>query len=225
MSIVHASRGHFEPIRKEVQSEISIIANIAKRSLVNNTQLDWQAFVDNYELIRNSLADCLIDFADYNRRLNNKDGFLLTNPASLRIFFTHNKKAQFTAAKHLLTVNQDYDLLLTTIRSHDQFNTAIYGLNDRYRNIKGERRVVFMNDIDMAKFYLKANDLIDLISTDQYAQRIAYGFAVKNHAIKEGCAAAYFPEANVLVPLNSVALKSNTPTSKLIPIKIRKSVS
>lgn len=218
MSIVHASRGHFAPINKDIHSETAIIVEIAKRSLDVNKKVDWQAMNDDYELIRDRIADCLDDFHNYNRRIKDKDGFLLTNPASSRIFKTQSGRAQFFKAHRGPRASTDHDLLLTTIRSHDQFNTAIYGLDDRYRGVKGERRVVFINDRDIERLSLKDGLRVDLVSRYAGVERTAHDFLVRRYEIKIGCAAAYFPEANVLVPLDSVALESNTPTSKLIPI-------
>ncbi len=223
MSIVHSSRGNFAPIKKGIPSDITIIAQIAKRCLPTSTKLDWQQFNDSYDLIRDAIGDCLDELHDYNKRLQGKNGFLLKNPASHGKFVTPSGKAHFSRALKPSLPIENYDLVLTSIRSHDQFNTAIYGLDDRYRGIKGERRVVFMNAVDIVRLKLKAGDLVDLISQFGGKERVAPLFSVRAYDIKEGCAAVYFPEGNVLVPLESVALESNTPTSKLIPIVVRAS--
>lgn len=220
MSIVHASRGHFTPLRKNILSEVGIIAQIAKTCLKPIADIDWQAFNDDYALIRNRMAQCLDGFSNYNDRLKERDGFLLVNAASNRNFATTSGKAQFSYGHKSNKVADKYDLMLTTIRSHDQFNTAVYGLNDRYRNVKGERQVIFMNQKDIARLGLSEGQRVDLYSHYRGTMRTALGYRVKSYDIKVGCAAAYFPEANVLVPLDSVALESNTPTSKLIPITI-----
>jgi molybdopterin-dependent oxidoreductase alpha subunit len=222
MSIVHSSRGHFEPIRSTIPSEVTIVAQIAKGSLKPHKHIDWQAFNDDYGLIRNRMAQCLDGFLDYNERLQSRDGFLLVNGASIRKFPTENGKAQFSFGQYAQKSTDDYDLLLTTIRSHDQFNTAVYGLDDRYRNIKGERRVVFMNRADIARFGLCEGQTIELCSTFNGSTRSLSGLKVTSYDIKVGCAAMYFPEGNALVPLDSVALESNTPTSKLVPVTINR---
>lgn len=219
MSIVHASRGHFEPIKKNIPSEVSIICQIAERSLKNS--INWQAFNDDYRLIRESISQVLPEFSDYNERLKEKNGFLLINPASTRSFPTTSGKAQFCCGITNKSIAEPYDVVLTTIRSHDQFNTSIYGLDDRYRKVKGDRHVIFMNEKDIARLGFSTGQKVDLHSHCNGTTRTARGFSIKSHDIKIGCAATYFPECNVLVPLESVALESNTPTSKLIPITIR----
>ncbi len=221
MSIVHPSRGKFAPIKANIASEITVICSIAKRTLKPNLKVDWQRYNDNYDLIRDAISDSIDEFVDYNERLRNKNGFLLRNPASINQFNTTTGKAQFARVLMPTRTKEPYDLVLTTIRSHDQFNTAIYGLDDRYRGIKNARRVVFMNQADMARLNLAAFDEVDLVSVHNGKERIAPQFSVRAYEIKQGSAAAYFPEANALVPLDSVALDSNTPTSKLIPIIVR----
>ncbi len=220
MSIVHASKGHFLPIRQGIHSEVAIIAQVAKRVL-GNTLIDWQSYNDDYTKIRSSIEACIDDFYVYNERLKNPDGFLLENPCTKRQFPKKNGRAQFFIPKTIDKKLCDHDLILTTIRSHDQFNTSIYGLNDRYRNVKNERHIVFVNEYDIKRLGLNDGMRVDLLSRHNGYERTAHGFMVRQYDIKPGCAAAYFPEANVLVPLESVALESNTPTSKSIPIFIR----
>lgn len=221
MSIVHASRGHFKPIRPELYSEAALICELAHKSLPALAGLDWLKLKDSYELIRDHIGACVEELADYNNKLSRPGGFLIENPVRKRIFMTHNRRANFTKVQ-ALPAPIEGDLVLTTIRSHDQFNTAIYGLNDRYRGITGQRDIVFMNDFDIKRLKLKANMRVDLISRFNHIERIAPNFQIKAFNIKQGSAAAYFPEANVLIALDSVAHESNTPTSKLIPIWIRR---
>lgn len=225
MGIVHTSRGNFSPLKKELQSETAIIAQIAKRSLPKNSHVDWQAFNDNYELIREKIADCLPDFKNYNRLIKNKDGFLLANNAALRVFKTSTQKAQFSCPIDVIEPIAHHDLLLTTIRSHDQFNTAIYGFDDRYRGVKNERQIIFMNEHDIKRLHLKDGMRINLMSHFSGITRKACGFLVRSYDIKIGCAAIYFPEGNALVPLESVAEQSNTPTSKFIPIFVQQDMN
>jgi anaerobic selenocysteine-containing dehydrogenase len=224
MGIVHASTGSLKPIRETLCSEPWIIAEFAKRVLAHNERVDWEAMKNNYALIREHIAAVVPGFSDYEHLLDQPNGFMLKNPAASRIFQTPTKKAVFMKLKPLTPFEQNYDLLLTTIRSHDQFNTAVYGMNDRYRGIKGQRDVVFMNPADISRLSLAPNMRVDLISACDDKERILKNLAVKSYEIKAGCAACYFPEANVLIPLYSVAHESNTPSSKQIPIRIRKAI-
>ena len=223
MSIVHASKGHFKPITSNLWSEPQIIAALAHHSFDNklHAKISWLELGARYELIRDHIAFCIPELADYNSRLQKPGGFVLENLAHKKIWQTPSRKAQFASLNTQATDYKNADLLLTTIRSHDQFNTAIFGLNDRYRGIKNQRDVVFMNKIDIDKLKLKHDMRVDLISRHNSQERIAHNFQVKVFDIKQGCAAAYFPEANILVPLDSVAQRSNTPTSKLVPIWIK----
>jgi anaerobic selenocysteine-containing dehydrogenase len=160
-------------------------------------------------------------FDDYNRRVREPGGFHLPNAARKRVFNTASGKAQFTV--HQLPVHNlgPDQLLMMTIRSHDQFNTSVYTLNDRYRGISNGRRVVFMNEKDISAMGLHARQVVDLVSHFESEERVARRFVVVSYDIPERCAATYFPEANVLVPVRSVAEKSNTPASKSVVISIR----
>ena len=217
MGIVHPSKGRFEPLKDTIPSEVFIISSIAERSLPKNPKVNWRAFKHDYRTIRTSISNVLDDFFDFENRLLQKDGFLLTNNARLRIFDTPSKKAQFAIGP---IPQAQHDLLLTTIRSHDQFNTSIYGLNDRYRNITNERMIVLINPLDMKHLRLREDQQVTLETNFQGVSRRLAGFKVKSYDIKEGCVATYFPESNVLIPLESTALLSNTPTSKLVPVRI-----
>ena len=218
MSIVHASRGNFKPISPEIYSEPRIIAELGYLSTKKN--INWLDLANSYELIRDYISKCAPELANYNTRLNSPGGFLIENPVRKLIWQTPSKRASFA---NIINFNYNKsDLLLTTIRSHDQFNTAIFGLNDRYRGISNQRDIIFMSKQDIEKFNLKHNMRVDIISKFNNTERIIYNFQVKLFNIKPGCAAAYFPEANPLIALDSVALLSNTPTSKLIPIWVKK---
>lgn len=214
MSIVHTSRGVFEPLHKDLLSEVAIVGSLAER-VVGSAHVDWENLINNYDDIRTLISRCLPDFYDYNARC--KDGFILPNAAASRKFLTSSKRAKFSPVHEAPSPTS---LLLTTIRSHDQFNTSIYGLHDRYRNITGERRVVFMNQNDMEERNIKEGQHVDITSTFNGVKRELSNFTVRTYNIKAGCVAAYFPEANPLVPIDSVAFESNTPTSKLIPVTI-----
>src|SRR6185295_17525050 len=149
-------------------------------------------------------------------------GFYLPNSAREKKFDTFSGKATFSIAHHTVHALAEDEYLMMTIRSHDQFNTTIYGLDDRYRGIYNERRVVLMNQQDMNKWGLKKEDVVDIYSNNDGRERVARKFLVIPYPIPETCAATYFPEANVLVSINSVAEKSNTPVSKLVVIKVKK---
>ena len=177
--------------------------------------------IDDYDQIRQSIESVIEGFDDYNRRVREPAGFYLPNTAKERIWKTHNEKANFTVHELPQHDLQPGQLLMMTMRSHDQYNTTIYGLQDRYRGIKNERRVVFLNAEDITAQNLQVGQLIDLVSHFQGEERCAPGFIVVEYPIPRGCAATYFPETNVLVPVTSVAEKSNTPTSKSIVISLR----
>ncbi|CAM2006685.1 FdhF/YdeP family oxidoreductase [Acanthopleuribacter pedis] len=218
MSMVHASRGHREPASPQLRSEPAIIAGIAAAALKEKGP-DWQALVANYDLIRDKIAEVVPGFDHFNDRLKEPTGFYLGNSARDRTWKTSTHKARFSV--HPLPENslQPNQLRLMTVRSHDQFNTTIYGLDDRYRGIKGKRFVVFLNEKDMAERSLKAGEKVNLISGgNDDKKRVAKGFEIVAYDLPRGCAAAYFPETNVLVPIDSYAARSYTPTSKFIPI-------
>jgi molybdopterin-dependent oxidoreductase alpha subunit len=225
MSIVHASRGNFTPLRPDIWSEPKIIAQLAHECFNSNKILNWLELSTNYNLIRDHIAFCIEDLADYNNKLKSPLGFMIENPVRKHLWKTASKKAQFSCVTgHERTAHTyDYDLLLTTIRSHDQFNTAIFGLNDRYRGITNQRDVIFMNKLDIKRLNLENNMRVDISSRFNNIERSVKNFQIKVFNIKEGCAAAYFPEANNLIALESVALHSNTPTSKYIAVFIKAS--
>ncbi len=178
-------------------------------------------YTDDYDLIRDSIARVIPGFEDYNARVRQPGGFILPNLAREGQFVTKTNRANFTVhpvPKHELALDQ---FLLMTIRSHDQFNTTIYGLDDRYRGISGGRRIVFLNADDLREANLADGQIVDLVSHHAGAVRVASRFRIVAYDIPRRCAAAYFPEANVLVPVESVAEKSNTPASKSIIISLR----
>ena len=218
---VQMSKGIFGPASEHLRSEPWIVANLAKATLGSRSTVDWNAMVANYDNIRDAIARVIDGCENYNGRVRHPGGFYLQNPPREGNFDTPSAKAQFKASVLETTTLDKGRLLLTTIRSHNQFNTTIYDLDDRYRGIKGERRVVFMNNDDVAEFCLKAGQVVDLTSHFDDGERHADRFIVVPYPIPRGCAAAYFPEANSLVPLGSKANRSDTPTSKSIVISIR----
>ncbi|HEX8550395.1 MAG TPA: FdhF/YdeP family oxidoreductase [Abditibacteriaceae bacterium] len=221
MSVVHASRGNLEPASEHLLSEPQIVAQMAKATL-KNSSVDWDALAANYDLIRDHISRVVPGFENFNERVRAPEGFYLPSAPRERHFNTTTGKARFSVnelGRHELG---DGELLMMTIRSHDQYNTTIYGLDDRYRGIENERRVVFLNALDMTEHGLKQGDVVSLVSRADGTERIAPRFVCVPYAIPRRCCATYFPEANVLVPINSVAKTSNTPTSKSVVISIRK---
>ncbi|RNL81409.1 FdhF/YdeP family oxidoreductase [Nocardioides marmorisolisilvae] len=222
MGMVHLSRGRLEPAGEQVRSEIAIITGIAEALLPG--QADWAGLRADYDRIRDHISRVVPGFEDFNARVHQRDGFALPHPPrDRREFPTATGKARFTVnALDPLQVPPGH-LLLQTIRSHDQFNTTIYGLDDRYRGIKAGRRVVFVRPDDLAELGFADGDHVDLVSVWSDGERRAEDFRVVSYETARGCAAAYFPETNVLVPLDAVAKVSNTPASKSVLVRLERS--
>ncbi len=223
MAVVQASRGFLPPASEELLSEPAIVARLATATLGQRSRINWQEMIAEYDRIRDRIERVLPGFEDYNNRVRHPGGFHLPSPVSERVFKTPTGRARFTVhdlPEHNLQPNQ---LLMMTIRSHDQFNTSIYSLDDRYRGIRNGRRVVFLNQDDIALLRLTQGQMVDLVSHFEGEERIARNFVVVPYSIPRRCAATYFPETNVLVPVRSVAEKSNTPVSKSVVISIRPS--
>ena len=215
MGIVHTSKGNLKPVSKYLRSEPWIVASIANASL-DDTR-DWMDLVNNYDNIRSLMSKALSGFEDYNDRVRNPHGFALPNPPrDTRSFSTPDKKAHFIAHDLPDVSVPDGKYVMMTIRSHDQYNTTIYDLHDRYRGIHGNRRVILMNATDMVERGWKTRRIVDIVSHFNGEERRSDGWQVIAYDIPKGNIATYFPEANVLVPLHSTADKSNTPTSKWI---------
>ena len=224
MGVVQMSRGVLEPASPDLMSEPAIVARLARATLGTRSTVDWEWLVANYDRIRDGIERVIPGFDRYNERVREPGGFYLPNKARLREFLTATGKANFTIHQLPQLAVGPGQLVLTTVRSHDQFNTTIYGLNDRYRGIHGGRRVVFMNADDMRDRGLDDGALVDITSYYDGEQRHARRFRVVRYDVPRGSAAAYFPEANVLVAAGSVAEKSNTPASKSIVVSVARSV-
>ena len=221
MGVVQISRGSLQPASPELLSEPQIVARVARATLEHRTIVDWEDLAGNYDKIRDAIERVVPGFDDYNARVREPGGFYLPNAARERVFKTPSGKAQFTVhelPQHDLGPDQ---FLMMTIRSHDQFNTSVYSLNDRYRGISNGRCVVFLNKDDIAAAGFRARQVVDLVSHFEGEERIAREFVIVPYDIPRRCAATYFPEANILVPVRSVAVKSNTPASKSVVISIR----
>ena len=222
MGVVHQSKGTLNPCSESLLSEPAIVAGIANATL-KSTSTNWSQLISNYDFIRDKIEVTITGFNDYNKRIRNKGGFYLPNNARENNFEpTKTGKANFSLNKPSEIELQNNQFLMMTIRTHDQYNTTIYGLDDRYRGILNERRVILMNKNDIKSLNLKKFDLVDLISHFNQEKRKAKGFLVIPYDIPERCTATYFPEANVLVPLKSTADISNTPASKTVIITISK---
>jgi anaerobic selenocysteine-containing dehydrogenase len=218
---VHASRGHLKPASEHLMSETYIVAHLAHVTIGHRYGVDWLALGSNYDEIRQKIAEVISGFDQYTKRVQNEDGFYLPNNVRNKDFSNlPGEKAQFSICPlpdHRLEEDQ---FLLTTIRSHDQFNTTIYGLDDRYRGIYNERRVIFVNPEDMEKHQLARLQLVDLESHYDGVKRVARNFHIVPYNIPRQNLAGYFPEMNPLVPNNHFADGSHTPISKSVKVKI-----
>ncbi|HVU95124.1 MAG TPA: FdhF/YdeP family oxidoreductase [Puia sp.] len=220
MGVVQSSQGVLTPISDLLLSEPAIVCKLAKAT-IKNTKVNWDVYEQDYDAIRTDIERTIPGFERYNERVRKPGGFYLPNGPREGKFNTPDQKAQFNIANPSTIALQPGELMMMTIRSHDQFNTTIYGLNDRYRGIFNERRVIFLNEEDMQRQDLKPNDVVDIYS----AHRVAKSFVVVPYPIPRDCAATYYPETNVLVPIDSVAKKSNTPVSKLVIIRLQKTTA
>jgi anaerobic selenocysteine-containing dehydrogenase len=220
MGLVHASRGKLAPASEHLRSEPAIVAGIARATLGADSPIPWDRFADDYAAIREAIAAVVPGFEDFETRAGRPGGFALPNAARERRWNTEGGRARFTTHEAPRWQLRDGELLMMTIRSHDQFNTTLYGLDDRYRGIRGGRRVVMMNAEDVAAMGLADGSLVDLTNRDGGVVRTAPRFRVVPYPIPRGCVATYFPEANALVPLEAVAAKSQTPASKSVVVTI-----
>jgi molybdopterin-dependent oxidoreductase alpha subunit len=223
--VVHASHGVIEPASAELKSEPAIVAGIAQTTLGSRSTVEWQALVDDYDRIRQHIEHVVPGFAQYNRRVREPGGFYLPNGPREGRFTTKSGRARFVVhplPEHELGADR---LLLTTIRSHDQFNTTIYGETDRYRGIAHGRRVLFLCQDELDRRGLAAGALVDIVSHFGTERRRALGFRLVPYPVPRGCAAAYYPETNVLVPVTSVSDGSNQPASKSIVVTLERAAS
>ena len=224
MSSVHPSRGRLAPASEHLLSEVAIICRLGRTLLGEDHQVPWREFEQNYDKIRDRIARVVPGCEDYNERVRQPDGFVLPHPPrDAREFRTSTGKANFTTSELEYPEVPAGRLLLQTLRSHDQYNTTIYGLSDRYRGIEDARRVVLVHAKDLAELGFADGEVVDLVSEwEDGSERRAEAFRVVTYPTARGCAAAYFPEANALVPLDSVAKKSNTPVSKAIVLRLER---
>ncbi len=223
MGVIEMSRGRLEPASEHLLSEQAIICKLAKATLGERTNIDWDGLSANYDKIRDMIARCIQGCEDYNEKVRKPGGFYLPNkPREANFEHAKDGKANFTAHKLPDHTLRPLELVMMTVRSHDQFNTTIYGLDDHYRGVNDERRVIFMNPADMSDRGLVAGEVVDLTSEYDGFLRKAKRFIVVPYEIPRTNCATYFPEANVLVPVSEVAEKSNTPVSKFVKIRVHK---
>jgi len=222
MGVVHSSKGNLPPISNKLLSEPAIVCHLAKTTLGNHSKVDWDKYSEHYDRIRDDIEKTIAGFENYNLRVRHAEGFYLPNGAREQIFNTSNQKANFTISQFEPIVLQDNEFLMMTIRSHDQFNTTIYGLHDRYRGIHNERRVVFIHPMDLVKLGFEKNELVHIYNFTDGVERVARNFILIPYDIPSQCVATYFPETNVLVPISRKADKSGTPISKSVVVELRK---
>ncbi|TDD85800.1 FdhF/YdeP family oxidoreductase [Saccharopolyspora karakumensis] len=226
MSMVHASRGRLEPASDRLLSEVAILARLARRVLGDDPDIPWEGFEADYDTIRDRISRVVPDFEDFNARVADPGGFALPNPVNSGTYPTATGKAVFTCNEfESLEPGKGY-LVLQSLRSHDQWNTIPYALNDRYRGIHNARRVVLVNPADLDELGIADQTEVDLVSVwHDGVERRAPGFRVIAYPAARGSAASYYPETNVLVPLDSVADTSNTPTSKGVLVRLEPAAS
>ncbi|WP_303046474.1 molybdopterin dinucleotide binding domain-containing protein, partial [Cronobacter sakazakii] len=227
MSMVHASRGMLQPASPHLRSEPAIVAGLAKATLPE-TVVNWDKMIGDYSFIRDAIEAVFPAFANFNERVKQPGGFRLRNAASERVWNTPSGKAQF---KVMQGINEDprslkcHDLVLTTLRSHDQYNTTLYGLNDRYRGVTGRRDVLFINPDEAEKRELRVGDQVNVTALDpdgNPTSRRLNNLTVVVIDMAPGSVGAYYPEANVLVPLDSHDTQSGIPAYKSIPIAMER---
>ena len=222
--VVQMSKGVLKPISDNLMSETAIVCELAKATLGTKTSIDWDKFKNNYDNIRHDIEKVIPKvFINYNENVRKPGGFYLPNANRQQKFNTSSQKAKFNVAFAESLPMDAGDLMMMTIRSHDQFNTTIYGLNDRYRGIYNERRIIFMNQKDMNEKNIAEKEVVDIYNHHGGIERVAHKFIAVAYPIPAGCCATYYPETNVLVPIDSVADVSNTPTSKQIIVQVKKS--
>ncbi|MBP9914446.1 MAG: FdhF/YdeP family oxidoreductase [Opitutaceae bacterium] len=220
MGIINPSRGKAEPASPHLRSEPAIVCALARAVLGAQSPLPWEDFAGNYDLIRDRIERVVPGFEHYNRRIRAGIFYLPNAPRDQREWRTATQRANFIVAPIPQRTFAPGEYVMMTIRTHDQFNTTVYGLDDRYRGVFGGRRVIFMHEEDIRAAGLQQGQIVDLTNRFGGTERVAKHFMVAPYRIPRGCVATYFPETNVLVPIGSVAAKSNTPTSKFVVITI-----
>ncbi|MTH17724.1 FdhF/YdeP family oxidoreductase [Flavobacterium sp. LC2016-01] len=224
MGVVQSSKGILKPVSDNLINETQIVCRMAMATLGDKSVINWQRYHDSYDAVRDDIEQCIPGFDNYNVRARDKGGFYLPNAAREGNFITDQfgDRAPFTLTEIPDNTLGEDEYLMATTRTHDQFNTTIYGLDDRYRGIKNERRVIFMNKTDIEQAGFSSGDKVDLFNYDDNIERIAPLFIIVSYEIPKKNAVTYFPETNVLVSINNVVKDSNMPASKYVKIKIKK---
>ncbi len=227
MGIVQNSKGVLAPKSDHLLSEVAIVGGMAHATLAdrNDVQVDWQSFVDDYDLIRAKIEEVIPGFNRYNERVRDDKGFYLPNGVKVRDFKTSTGKANFSINPRPVLELEKGAFRLTTLRAHDQYNTTLYGLDDRYRGIKNGREIILMNKSDMQEHGLKGGDCVDVNSNHDGVVRTVSNFKVVPYDIPSRCLGAYFPEANPLVPIDLINPETHTPVSKNIVVKLKRVVT
>ncbi|MFH5207137.1 FdhF/YdeP family oxidoreductase [Antrihabitans spumae] len=227
MSMVHLSTGRLAPVSSDLRSEVAIVCQLATELFGPDHQVRWSEFEKDYDLIRDAISRVIPGCSDYNTRVRERNGFQLPHPPrDSREFVTATGKANFAVNELAWVPTPPGRLVLQTMRSHDQYNTTIYGLDDRYRGVKNGRQVVFVNAADIAELGFSDGDLVNIVSEwpteGRVEERRVDGFRIVAYSTPRGNAAAYYPETNPLIPLDHVADKSNTPVSKAITVRLER---
>ena len=224
MGVVQQSKGMLDAVSDNLINETQIVCRMAMETQGDRSVVNWKKYHDSYDAVRDDIEQCIPGFDNYNVRVREKGGFYLPNEARDKQYFSKKLegKAPFTLTEVPDNTLADDEYMMATTRTHDQFNTTIYGLDDRYRGIKNERRVIFMNQKDIDKAGFKAGDKVDLYNFDDGIERVAPLFIIVSYQIPEKNTVTYFPETNVLVSVNNVVKESNMPASKYVKIKIKR---
>jgi formate dehydrogenase major subunit len=222
---LHSSIGRLEPISDQVLSEVSIVTRMAKAVLGDKVPVDWAGFEHSYDVVREHISHVVPGFEDFNTKIRLRDGFVLPHaPRDQRQFPTPSGKAIFSVNELDTIEVPPGRLILQSVRSHDQFNTTTYSMNDRYRGVKKGRLVLFISPEDLAELDLADGGYVDVHSeAPDGVDRVLRRLRLISYPTAKGCVAAYFPEANVLVPLDSTAEGSNTPASKSVIVRLEPS--
>ncbi|UXM92710.1 FdhF/YdeP family oxidoreductase [Paenarthrobacter sp. JL.01a] len=220
MSVIHKTQGRLEPVSEHLLSEPVIVARMAQATLGDDHGVDWRAMAEDYDVIRDHISRVIPGFEDFNTRIRTKNGFVLPNPPrDTRTFATDIGKGRFSVRPLEYLEAPDGHLILQTMRSHDQYNTTFYGLDDRYRGVSDGRRVILVHPEDLTELGFQDRELVDVVSTFSGSERRANKFRLIGYPTAKGCAAAYFPEANALVHRELVARESNTPGYKAMTVR------
>jgi anaerobic selenocysteine-containing dehydrogenase len=219
MGKIGFSRGCLPPPSPNMKSEISIITEMAAAVLNDSNGIDWKRFSNDYQFIRSAIAETIPSLKNLDKTKKEK-GYYLDNPLKNRIFNTSDTKAQFSNYPLEMAVPNKDELFLMTIRSHDQFNTSIFGLNDRYRGISNERRVLFMNSEDMVQRNISPEQIVEITSCYDNKIRKMEGYYAIPYPIRQGCVAAYFPETNELISINNINELCQTPAFKSVSVQV-----